>query len=654
MGLSSAGIGSGLDVTSIVSQLMASEQQPLTTLATKQTAYQAQLTAYGTVSSGLSTFRDALNALSSTKLQAVTATPGDATVLTATGGTGAVPGDYSIEVTQLAQTQKLVATGQTSNSATIGTGTLTFDFGTTSRDVNGVPTGFTPDGKASQTVTIDAAHNTLAGIRDAINQAKIGVTASIVNDGSGTPYRLTLSSATSGEASSMRISVSGDTALSDLVAYDPAGSKKLTETIAAQNAKLKVNGIDISKASNSISDAVPGVTLALKKTNAGSPTTLAVAYDTASVTTAVSGFVDAFNKIDKTLKDLSSYNQTTKKGAALYGDSTIRSMRSQLRSIITSQTSNSAGSLSQLNQVGIEMQTNGTLKLNSTKLQTAIETQFDQLPALFADAGTSGDSQISYASSTSNTKPGSYAMSITQLATRGNLTGNGSAVLTLDASHNSLDVTLDGTTASVSLTAQTYASADALAAEVQTRINGASAFSGKGAAVTVSASNGVLSITSNRYGSNSQVELAGSAADLVLGGPGTSSAGVALTGSINGVAATSSGQTLTGATGDASEGLKIKVTGGAIGARGNITFSRGFASQLDQLAAKFLDDNGSVSTRTDGINSALKKLDNDKLRIQNRLDMLQKQYEKQFTALDSIMSKMNSTSSYLTAQLASL
>jgi len=121
MGLSSAGIGSGLDVTTIVSQLMAAEQQPLTTLSTKQTAYQAQLTAYGTVSSGLSTFRDALKTLSNTKLQAVTATPGDATVLTATGGTGAVPGDYSIEVTQLAQAQKLVGTGQANSNAILGT-----------------------------------------------------------------------------------------------------------------------------------------------------------------------------------------------------------------------------------------------------------------------------------------------------------------------------------------------------------------------------------------------------------------------------------------------------------------------------------------------------------------------------------------------------
>ncbi len=657
--LVSAGIGSGLDVSAIVTQLMKASQGPMNALTTKQTAYQAQLSAYGTVSSGFSQFRTALAALTDpAKLATVTAKPTDDTVLSATGGVGAVPGSYSVVVSQLAQAQTLVSPGQLNASAVVGSGTLTLDFGTT----NG--SSFTPNGLGGKTLTIDSSNNTLTGIRDAINAAGMGVTASIVNDGSSTPYRLTLSSSSTGEASSMRIGVSGDAALSGLLTYDPAGTKSMAQTSAAQNAQLTVNGIAVSKASNSVSDVVPGVTLNLKKTNAGSPTSLAVAYDSEAVTKAVTGFVDAYNKIDKSLQDLSKYDATTKKSGALHGDSTVRVMRAQLRGIISAQLTGGASSFTLLNQIGVETQTDGTLALNTkvnsstgkTKLQTAIDTNFSQLASLFAASGRSSDSQILYAGSTSSTLAGNYAVNVSQLATQGSLVGQGAAGLTIAAgSNDTLNVTLDNINASITLTPGSYASAAALAAEVQTRINGTTAFTSVGSAVSVSAdSSGVLSLTSSRYSASSSVSLTGNAAGTVLGGSGTATQGTGLVGTINGVAALSSGQTLTAATGDAAAGLKVTVSGGTTGPRGNINFSRGFAAQLDQLAANFLGDNGTLTARTDGINSNLKRLSGFQVREQMRLDTLQAQYQKQFNALDSLMSKMNSTSSYLTQQLAAL
>ena len=656
--LVSAGIGSGLDVSAIVTQLMKASQGPMNALTTKQSAYQAQLSAYGTVSSGFSQFRTALAALTDpAKLATVTAKPTDDTVLSATGGVGAVPGNYSVEVSKLAQAQTLVSPGQLNASAVVGSGTLTFDFGTT----NG--TSFTPK-LGGKTLTIDSSNNTLTGIRDAINAAGMGVTASIVNDGSSTPYRLTLSSSSTGEASSMRIGVSGDAALSGLLTYDPAGTKSMAQTSAAQNAQLTVNGVAVSKASNSVSDVVPGVTLNLKITNIGSPTSLAVAYDSEAVTKAVTGFVDAYNKIDKSLQDLSKYDATTKKSGALHGDSTVRVMRAQLRGIISAQLTGGASSFTLLNQIGVETQTDGTLALNTkvnsstgkTKLQTAIETNFSQLSSLFAASGSSSDSQTLYAGSTSSTLAGNYAVNVSQLATQGSLVGQGAAGLTIAAgSNDTLNVTLDNINASITLTPGSYASAAALAAEIQTRINGTTAFTSVGSAVSVSAdSSGVLSLTSSRYSGSSSVSLTGNAAGTVLGGSGTATQGTALMGTINGVAALSSGQTLTAATGDAAAGLKITVSGGTTGPRGNINFSRGFAAQLDQLAANFLGDNGTLTARTDGINSSLKRLSGSQVREQMRLDTLQAQYQKQFNALDSLMSKMNSTSSYLTQQLAAL
>lgn len=663
MGLSSAGIGSGLDVTGIVSQLMSIEQRPLTALTTKQSDYKAKLSAFGSIQSGIASFQSTLKKLSDPKnLQTIKATVADTNVLGTSGGAGAVPGDYSIEVTKLAQSQKLASAGQLNAQAVVGTGTLTFDFGTISGGTLGTDgkysgSAFTSNGAGSKQVTIDSSHNTLNGIRDAINSANIGVTASIINDGSSTPYRLAFSNSQTGEASSMKISVSGDAALGNLLNHDPANSsgQALTQTVAAQNAALKVDGLDISKPSNTFSDVVPGVTLTLKKTNAGSPTNLSVTRDTNAVKANVQEFVDGYNKLTGSLKSLTSYDMTSKKGAALYGDSSVRNMLGQLRGLVTGTITGGASSLTRLSDAGVSYQADGTLKLDATKLQTVIDTQFDQLPGLFAASGTSTDSQVSYVGSTAKTQSGSYAVSISQLATQGSQTGSGAANLDYSGGNNALQVSLDGLSANINLRDGSYASTSELVSDLQTRINGNSTFTQAGSAVSISAdASGVLSLLSNRFGSNSSITLGGTAASLLLGGAGSTTTGLALTGQINGAAATSLGQTLTGASGNAAEGLKVSVSNGSTGARGNVQYSQGFAYQLDQLASSFLGENGMISMRTDGINSALKRLDSDRLNLEAKLGRIQKQYQDQFTKLDTTMSSMNSTSSYLTGQLTAL
>ncbi|PRD68460.1 flagellar hook protein FliD [Malikia spinosa] len=661
MGLSSAGIGSGLDVTNIVSQLMSIEQRPLTALTTKQSDYRAKLSAFGSIQSGISSFQSTLKKLSDPKnLQTIKATVADTAVLGTSGGAGAVPGDYSIEVTKLAQSQKLASAGQLNAQAVVGTGTLTFDFGTISGGTLGTDgkysgSAFSSNGAGSKQVTIDSSNNTLNGIRDAINSASIGVTASIINDGSNTPYRLALSNSQTGEASSMKISVSGDAALGNLLNHDPSGSQALTQTVAAQNAALKVDGLDISKPSNSFSDVVPGVTLTLKKTNAGSPTNLSVTRDTDAVKANVQEFVDGYNKLTGSLKSLTSYNMESKKGAALYGDSSVRNMLTQLRGVVTGTVTGGASSLTRLSDVGVSYQADGTLKLDATKLQKVIDTQFDQLPGLFAASGASTDSQVSYVGSTAKTQSGSYALEVSQLATQGSQTGSGAASLDYSGGNNALQVSLDGLSANINLRDGSYASTSELVSDLQTRINGNSTFTQAGSAVTISAdASGVLSMLSNRFGSSSSISLGGTAASLLLGGTGSATTGLALTGQINGAAATSLGQTLTGASGNAAEGLKVSVSNGSTGARGNVQYSQGFAYQLDQLASSFLGENGMISMRTDGINSSLKKLDSDKLNLEAKLGRIQKQYQDQFTKLDTTMSSMNSTTAYLTTQLTAL
>lgn len=379
-----------LDVPTLVSQLMAVERRPIDKLNAKISSYETKISSYGTLSSLVSTFQTAATGMTS-GLQKLAATPSDANVLSATTSSTAVPGTYAVNVSQLAQSQNLIATGQTSSTAAIGSGTattVTFDLGAISGGTltNGVYSGatFTSNGSATVSITINSSNNTLVGIRDAINAAALGVTATIVNDGSGTPYRLALTSTSSGVSNSIKITTSGgDAAISSLLGYDPAGTQNLTQTLAAQNANLTVNGIAITSKSNTISGAIQGVTLTLKKTTA-TPASLTVARDTTAINTAASGFVDAYNALSSQIKSRSAYGTGTTGAGSLAGDGTLRLMQEQLRGIFN--TPASGGTLTSLGQVGISFQKDGSLLLDSSKLNSAISANFSDVSNLFSSS----------------------------------------------------------------------------------------------------------------------------------------------------------------------------------------------------------------------------------------------------------------------------
>ncbi len=667
MGISTPGIGSGLDVNGIVTKLMSIEQQPLTALNNKVASYQAQLSGYGQIKSALSQFQSAVQGLSSpTQFQSLTASLADATVATASASAGATPGTYALEVSSLAQAQKLVAAGQASTSAAIGSGTattLTFDFGTIAGGTlsNGIYTGasFTSNGAGTKTVTIDASNNSLSGIRDAINSANIGVSATIVNDGSASPYRLVLTDNTTGISNSMKISVSGDATLSSLLSQDPANNtgQALTQTVAAQNANFKIDGVAVTKTSNTVTDAIQGVTLSLTKTNVGTPTNITVAQDTASVTKAVNTFVTAYNSITQTLAAATAYDPTTKQAALFNGNASVSMMQNQISNVLSRPVAGGASALTVLSQVGVTLQKDGTLAVDSTKLQSALTSNFNDIAGLFAAVGKTSDSLVGYSSAGALTAPGAYSVNVSQLATRGNATASAAAGLTITAGTNdTLQVLVDGVTANVTLAAGAYASAAALATQIQSQINGASAFSSLGSTVTVTQSAGVLKITSNRYGSSSAANITGGngQTNLNFGGTAVVSNGVDTAGTINGVAAIGSGQYLTGATGDASQGLQIKISGGTTGARGTVNYSQGYAYQFNSLATSMLGSNGVISSSTAGISASIQRLNVDQQAWAARLTVIEARYRAQFTALDTMISSMNTTSTFLTQQLANL
>jgi flagellar hook-associated protein 2 len=661
-GLSSPGIGSGLDINGLVTKLMEAEKAPLTVLDKKEADYQAKLTAYGTLKGAFASFQTAAKGLSSTsKFSTVKASAADATILSANASSIAKPGSYSIEIAKLAQSHK-IASGTVADPATaIGTGTLTIDFGTYTSSGNSFAVNAD---KTSKSITIDSTNNSLSGIRDAINEADAGVSASILNDGGG--YRLVLSSSDSGAANSLRVLVSGDSAGTNVdalglsqLAYDPtktAGTgKNLEQKVEAQNAELTIDGIAISKSTNSISDAITGVTLnLLKKTEAATPTTVTVSRDPTNVKTAIEGFVKAYNDLAATMKDLGGYDFKTQAGGLLLGDTTLRSMQSQARSILTQRLEYADGGVSSLSDIGVSFQRDGTLSINSSKLGGVLDDPTKNVAGLFAIMGVPSDSLVSYGTSTSYTQPGRYGVNITQIATNGTAMGASalgiSTVITAGA-NNSLLLKLNGISATISLNAGTYTQ-DELVAELQSKINSDSSYKSLGYNVSVAHVAGVVTLTSTLYGSSSSVLVTGGNAASTLFGSTTSVTGVNVEGEIGGVAGTGSGQILTGAS-DAS-GLQLLIEGGNTGARGTVGFSRGVAWQLDQAVTSMLGTEGTLASRTEGIDSSIKDIDSRRAVLNKRMVDIEKRYRAQFNALDQLVASMQQTSTYLTQQLANL
>ena len=651
--LSSAGIGSGLNVTSLVSQLMATQQQPLLNLQTQQATYQAEISAYGSLAGTLSTLQTDASNLSSTNLySAYTATASTSGFFTSSANATASAGSYGLAITNLAQANKLASnTHYASTSTTVGSGTVTFQFGTTTA---GSPPTFSPSAtQGAQTLTIDSAHNSLAGISAAINSANVGVTASVANDGSG--YRLVLTSNNSGAANSLKVSTTGS--LSAL-SYDPtAGSNSMTQTVAGKDAMFTLDGMAMTSASNTVTNAIQGVSLTLTQPTT-TPLTLTVAANTALIQSAVQSFVTDYNAAQASIKSLTAYNATTKTAAILTGDSTVMSVQTQLRAILNTPLSTAGGGLNNLADVGITFNKDGTLALNTATLGSVLADPSKNIATLFASVGVPSDPLVKFGTATAAAKGGNYALNISQMATQGTLTGSAAPATTTIASgsNDQFNINVNGIAAAITIPAGSYSSTT-LAAQVQSQINGVAAFSAAGITVSVGYDgSGNMLITSNQYGSASTVtaSAAGSNGGFAnLFGAPVSAAGLDVAGTIGGASAHGIGQTLTATTGNPA-GLTLNITGGATGSRGTVAYAAGIGSQLASLLGNMTSISGMIANRTSNLQTRISNIGTKTTQENARLAAIQAQYQKQFSSLDKVMASMSQTSTFLTQQITSL
>ena len=381
-GISTLGIGSCLNLITILDDLTTAEKASLTPISTQQTAYTAKLSAYATLKSSLSTFQTANTALNSADLfSATTATSSSSAFSASTSGT-VVAGKYTISVSQLAQAQTLTSAVQTSNSTALG------DSSASSRTLSIKLVDGT-----SKDITLTSDQTSLTGMRDAINSADAGVSASIIKVGDGS-YRLSLTSSETGSDNAVSaITVTGDNTLQGIIGYDAsASSNAMTESVTAQNAKRTVNNVEMENSSNTISDALEGITLNLNDTTSGNQT-LTIAKDTSKAQSAIKTWVDAYNTLQDQFSTLTKYtavdagtsSQDSSNGALL-GDSTLRTIQTQLKSMLTN--AQSSSTYKTLAQIGITTDpTTGSLELDSDKLKTALNSDADGVKEMIVGDG---------------------------------------------------------------------------------------------------------------------------------------------------------------------------------------------------------------------------------------------------------------------------
>lgn len=548
---------SGLPIDSLVNAMMTSAQQPITQIQTQVSTYNAKLSAYGTLKSGLSTFQTAMDGLSNPgKFNAQSVTLTDSNSISATADGSATNGNHSISVSQLATSQRITTSAYSDASTTFGTGSLKISFGTYTPANGSTAASFTANSsKSAITVNIDSSNNTLSGIRDAINAQNASVTASIVNDGTGN--RLVITSMDTGAANSLKIDVSDDdgnntdgSGLSTF-AYDPTASsgsgKNLSELQAAQNALLTVDGLNISKASNSITDVIEGVTLNLKAVTS-TTNSMTIATDNSAIKSSVQSFVDAYNKLNTSLRSLTKFvDGGSSANGPLLGDSVARDVSVKL-GLMMSRVSPTAGTYRTLSDIGVTVGDGGVMTLDDTKFQKAMTNSPSDVAKIFSPSASSTDPLVSFVSSGDKTVSGTYAVNISQA--------------------------------------------------------------------------------------------------------GSSSQDVA--GTLNGVNAVGSGNTLTGTFGENSAGLKLSILGSATGDRGTVTFNRGLAGELSSLLDSWLDSDAALATRTDGLQSSIKSLNKKADDLSAKLPSLEASYRAQYAKLDALLSSMQNQSSALTQQLSAI
>ncbi len=648
-GLNFTGLATGIDTAKLVDGLTKFNQKRIDVLTAQKAALTTKQATFSALSAKLFDLQFKTNALSRSAGSAFDgrkASISDTTAVTAAAGTAAVPGNYTLTVNALAQGSQLASEGFADPNAAIKQGTLTLQVG------SGTATA----------VTVNSSNATLQGLADAVNAAGGEVRASVINDGSASPYRLLLTSAKTGAANA--ITVTNNLTTGAGASIDPTNKTIQAATDAQVTVGTGGGALTVSSATNQVNKLIPGVSLNLLRADPAKPLTLTVANDTESTVKAMQDFVDAYNGVRDFLNEQTAYNPESKSAGRLQGNRDAAALADELAGALSASVPGLASGANRLSTVGLAFTDKGKLTFDSTKLTAALNGQGGANPAelkkLFALSGKSDTSGVEFVLGGNKTRPtgGSpYQLQVTAPATRAVVIGSGApgGSVVITPPNNALQLKVNGLLAAgVTLTPGTY-TPDSLVSMLQQRINAAPELAENPVAVGLNG-DGKIQITSQTYGTTSKVEITGGNVLSQLGfGGGEASTGTNAAGHfvVNGLTevATGSGQVLTGSAGNANtDGLQVRATLPGSGS-GNVTVSQGLASRLNSVLTKYLDaSSGRLRAINDTFTQQTTDIDKSITRQNGMMAAKTADLQVQFAAMESAVNNLKG----LQAQLSSL
>lgn len=659
--ISSLGTGSGIDSNKLADQLTeASTMVQSQRLDAKKTLLETQISDYGLLRSSLAKLETAAAALgSSDTFNAKSLSVPDTSLIGITKlDSKAAAGTYQLKIEQIAQAQSLSSSAEfDSMSSPIGKGTLTIRLG----DWSGDPSTFNVDStKTGGEIIIDETNNSLSGLRDAINAADLGVTASIVSNGG--KFTLLMTSST-GAKNEIEISVAEDDASPGLsnFAFNGSGSG-MTQLQEGLDAEVRINGLLVSRESNHITDIVDGMEFDLFGASTTETVSVTISEDKATAEQTIRDFVDAYNTFIDEVKLLTDFNEELDDYGSLNKDPLAKNLMQGIRNVLTSNIPGITEGFTSLSNVGIRTELDGSLSIHEEDnwgFRAAIDNNFEMVRDLFVPKASSSSSDISVSKYTARSQPGSYEVVITVPPAKGKLEGADAThpfptELNTTGEDYSFTLKIDGTTTGeIKLPeGKNYTSASEIAADLQSLINLDSNIKTAKASVSVSFDGSKFVFTSAAYGATSNVEIVTASTkmgELGLGeGMGTSTAGKDVAGTVDGVEAFGSGNILLPAIGSKAEGLSMTVDPSVVaGSKSTLTFTRGFAGSMSSLVNEFLKTSGLISAREATITKDIERVENDEDALTRRSEAYRARLMAQFQAMETIVRSLSSTGDFL-------
>lgn len=649
------GLVSGIDTQSVIDGLLEVSQSQIDRLKSNKSEIVAKQTAFNGIEAQLVSLRGKLSSLGRSQnnvLEGKIASSSDEDILQVSADSDAINGNYSVTVNSLAATHQIASSVFESADSQITEGTLSIQVG------NG----------SEATVTIDSSNNSVQGLVDAINATTEDAFASLVTDSNGT--RVLLTGRQSGAEQTIQITNNLGPTSGGATQPDFSGDPVQVAADASIQIGSGSGAITVNSASNQFEGVLEGLTINVTSANPSKPVNIGVSNNIEASTDAIEGFVDAFNSLMDFIDSQSRFDAESQQAGRLLGNRNVQSIQNEIRNKLVFSVAGIDSNLNQLSAIGLKFNDSGKIFIDSAQLNKVLSGQVDgvdngDVKRLFSLDGQSTNSGVEFLLGSTKTQSTGSAIEvdITQAAERAVIDAGTSlaASTVIDSSNNTFAITVNGKeSGTLQLAEGTYSQTE-LAEHLESVINNAPDFSGQ--SVSASVVNGNLRVQSDQYGLQSEVAvLSGTAlADLGLT-TSDSDTGQDVVGRfiIDGEIeeAVGSGRLLIGSADNAnSADLQVRVTLNSnqvtSGIESEVTITRGFASQLDQIIGDMLDPvTGKIKTVKDSFDEQIESID---LSIDNTEELIQLKSEQliaEFIAMEQALSSLQNTSSILLSQFA--